>query len=59
MEIVKKEKMPGHTGNIDISGYYEVKSYNRLRPIMRIDLFVLFFFNGQKPPLRPINCIDL
>ena len=44
MEIVKKEKMPGHTGNIDISGYYEVKSYNRLRPIMRIDLFVLFFF---------------
>ena len=43
MEIVKKEKMPGHTGNIDISGYYEVKSYNRLRPIMHMHLRILFF----------------
>ena len=55
-EIGKKEKMAGHTEIIDIGGYYEVN----LRPIMRIDLFILFFFlNGQKRPLRPISCIDL
>ena len=47
-EIGKKEKMTGHTEIIDIGGYYEVN----LRPIMRIDLFILFFFlNGQKRPL--------
>ena len=43
-EIGKKEKIAGHTENIDIGGYHEVKSYNPLRPIMRINLFLLFFF---------------
>ena len=47
-EIGKKEKMAGHTENIDIGGYYEVKSYNRFRPIMYIDLFILFFFKWSK-----------
>ena len=47
-EIGKNEKMAGHTVNIDISGYYEIKSYNRLRPIMCIDLFILFFFKWSK-----------
>ena len=60
MEIGKKEKMAGHTDNIDIGGYYEVKSYDRLRPIMRINLFIPFFLkNGQKRSLRPISCLDL
>ena len=42
-EIGKKEKMAGHKKNIDSGGYYEIKSYDRLRPIMRIDLFIPFF----------------
>ena len=43
-EIGKKEKLAGHKEIIDIGGYYEVKYYDCLRPIMCIDLFILFFF---------------